>query len=245
MAHLFYLPFKKEDSTLIIEDQLFHHIFHVCRHQEGDRLEVCNGNGLKAEAQVMHVTKKRAEIELLKQTESMPPFPSISLAIPYLKQQERLEEIFFQGAQIGIDHFFLFRADRSQRKEIFDNQRKKIQSIIESGSQVAQRAFLPQIHFTDSMEELFEQQKRTFFGKIGSSIPLINVESSTEPMLFIVGPEGDFSEKELLLLENRGAIGVTITPFTLRAETAAIAASVLLTILRENPNRGSLSEGQG
>jgi 16S rRNA (uracil1498-N3)-methyltransferase len=54
--------------------------------------------------------------------------------------------------------------------------------------------------------------------------PLAARGDAPSPLEILVGPEGGFSERERELLAARGAIGVSLGPRVLRAETAPVAA---------------------
>ncbi|XP_068655051.1 uncharacterized protein [Aristolochia californica] len=56
--------------------------------------------------------------------------------------------------------------------------------------------------------------------------PLISTLTTLEKKdsgLLIIGPEGDFTEKELILMMEAGAIPVGLGPYRLRVETATVA----------------------
>jgi 16S rRNA (uracil1498-N3)-methyltransferase len=50
----------------------------------------------------------------------------------------------------------------------------------------------------------------------------------TEEVWALIGPEGDFTEEEVALAEARGAAPTSLGTATLRSETAAMAALVLI-----------------
>ena len=58
---------------------------------------------------------------------------------------------------------------------------------------------------------------------------LKNVLSKKEPICILIGPEGDFSEGERQLIVNhKKTISISLANNLLRAETAAIAATTIL-----------------
>jgi len=59
----------------------------------------------------------------------------------------------------------------------------------------------------------------------------------------LVGPEGGWSEEELVLADARGAARVGLGPTVLRAETAAVAVAVLLCGLRSGTVRTNAANG--
>ena len=231
MADLFFLNFESSSSFITLEEDDFHHIIRVCRHEEGDILSVSNGKGIKASGRLTQVTKKSAICELSDMKIAAPPPLKLILALPYLKQLDRLEEAIFQSTQLGIDEFLLFKADRCQRSHLFDAQKKRLLSILKSGSEVAERAFLPPIHYLESLTDL-AAYPHIYFGQIGAPTALDSIDYKNSPLLLLIGPEGDFTERELTWLTTHKAQGVNLGTQILRAETAAIAGATLLTHFR-------------
>ena len=57
----------------------------------------------------------------------------------------------------------------------------------------------------------------------------------------MIGPEGGFGEDEISLLENAGAVIVSLGKRILRTETAAIFSASVIAALVEDKNEGQLN----
>ena len=58
---------------------------------------------------------------------------------------------------------------------------------------------------------------------------VINILSKKNPICILIGPEGDFSEKERQsIVDHKKTISISLAKNILRAETAAIAATTIL-----------------
>ena len=58
---------------------------------------------------------------------------------------------------------------------------------------------------------------------------LKNILSKKTPTCILIGPEGDFSEKERqLIVDKNKTISISLAKNILRAETAAVAATTIL-----------------
>ena len=58
---------------------------------------------------------------------------------------------------------------------------------------------------------------------------LKNILSKKNPTCILIGPEGDFSENERqLIVNNKKTVSISLAKNILRAETAAIAATTIL-----------------
>ena len=77
---------------------------------------------------------------------------------------------------------------------------------------------------------LKKQAKNIVFCDINcDSSNLKNILSKKNPVCILIGPEGDFSEKERQLIsDNKKTISISLAKNILRAETAAVAATTIL-----------------
>jgi len=90
---------------------------------------------------------------------------------------------------------------------------------------------LPQLNLCKDFNT-FLNQTETIPTKIAATdsecLALSSLEIATDEILFAVGPEGGFSEKEIGLMKENNFIDVALGQSRLRAETAAIAGIALL-----------------
>ena len=104
--------------------------------------------------------------------------------------------------------------------------------LIEKSYQTAKGAceqcgenWLPEITLPQSVvdwsEQCQDETKIVLYPNAEKKISDIDIKGS---VALAVGPEGDFTEREIELLTNYGFVPVTIGKRILRAETAAIAA---------------------
>ena len=84
---------------------------------------------------------------------------------------------------------------------------------------------MPEITFPQSVldwsEQCQDETKIVLYPNAVKKLSDIDIKGS---VALAVGPEGDFTEREIELLTNYGFVPVTIGKRILRAETAAIAA---------------------
>uniref|UniRef100_J3LSG9 16S rRNA (uracil(1498)-N(3))-methyltransferase n=2 Tax=Oryza brachyantha TaxID=4533 RepID=J3LSG9_ORYBR len=82
----------------------------------------------------------------------------------------------------------------------------------------------PPIQITD-LQPAVSQSKLAFLAS-AESPPVLSIlpkSCNEERGLLIVGPEGDFTEKEVNVLKSAGAVPVGLGPCRLRVETATVA----------------------
>lgn len=222
-AERFYIDTDLSD-TLTLEGTEFHHLAHVMRVRVGEEIELVNGRGALATATVLAITKHNASLAVLTTSQVDVPEPRCILGIPILRLP-KLELIIEKCTELGADAFWLYPAHHSEKDDLSPNQFERLTHIAISAMKQCGRLDLPQIKIFSRLEELFGKPYKYLFGDTRPDAPKM---SPGEKVVFITGPEKGFSEKEVKLLE-KSATGVRLNKNILRAETAPIAATCLLT----------------
>ena len=196
----------------------------------GDVVEVINGQGQLAKVSVEKISKDAATCHILELTVAKKPPYTITLALALIKQTS-LELAIEKATEIGVDEFFLFSADRSQKKECSEHAVDRLQTIMTSATKQCGRLFLPTLSIKKSLHDCMNKSHYHLFGALESSMPyreiIPHIAQHKEVTLWI-GPESGFSDEELTFFTTHSVQGISLSPFTLRAETAAIAGSLLL-----------------
>jgi 16S rRNA (uracil1498-N3)-methyltransferase len=210
-------------GTVSLEGTEFHHLAHVMRTRVGDTIELVNGRGALATAQVHAISKHNASLTILSATTHPVPPAQIILALP-LMRPSKLELIIEKCTELGADAFWLYPAAHSDKDDLSPNQLERLHHIAISAMKQCGRLDLPPIQLFASLTDLFKSDFTYLFGDTRPNAPKI---SPHEKAVFITGPEKGFSEKEHKLLEQK-ATGVKLHRNILRAETAPIVALCLL-----------------
>lgn len=216
-------PFQIKEK-IFIEDQEFHHM-KVMRCQENEQIELINGNHQLAEGIILNLGKKKAEILIEKVTKNHPTKKYI-LAQSNLRFS-KLEWILEKATELGITDFWIFASDRSEKKKLSDQQKKRAQAILISAIKQCARLDLPRIQEFPSIYDL-----PNFSGKIYLAHPnpkackLINEKPTETDILLVIGPEKGFTKQELDFFKDQPSYKqVKLSEHILRAETAAICAT--------------------
>lgn len=221
----FYLDTQFQERVTL-EGSEFHHLAHVMRVRIGEKIELVNGRGALAQAQVHALTKHSAILEILSM-EQTPIHPSgVSLAIP-LMRPAKLELIIEKCTELGADAFYLYPAHHSEKEDLSPNQLERLHHIAISAMKQCGRLDLPLIQLLNRFDDLFTLPLAYLFG---DTQPNAKPMPSRKNVLFISGPEKGFSDKESKLLQQKGE-GVSLHKNILRAETAPLAALCQLNIL--------------
>lgn len=212
-------------AEVVLSEQEFHHLRHVMRMEEGEEVEIVNGQGVLAKGVIASIRKKEAHIELQTVNYTEKPVNTLILyqALPRI---QRLDFIVEKGTELGMTHLYLFPGDKSERKGLTDKQLQGLKEQAISALKQCGRLFLPEIAWFGPIQSWPKFERNTYFGDLESEEYLKPGQGS---VAFCVGPESGFSKNEIEALQQLGAEGRRLHPNILRTDTAAIAALAILT----------------
>ncbi len=213
------------------------HITKSFRAHTGDSLELCDGKGRFASAEILEANPKACKV-LIKSISEQEPKPQIHLAVGCLSGGGE-EEIAFHAAQLPLAAIHLLRTERSL--EPGNSDLGKLRRRMEAKSLVAlkqsRKSWLTEIKAPIYLNEFLETFKGNLIVCDQSGNPTIkNSQLSTlnsQLSTILTGPEGGFSPTELETLKSKGAFFLSLGNTRLRAITAPIIAlgRLLLPIL--------------
>lgn len=210
-------------STPALHPEEEQHIIKVLRMKEGDTLHLTDGQGNLAKA-TLSIQGKRASLHSV---EIIPTPPSalsaIHIAIAPTKNIDRTEFFVEKAIEMGVSEISFILTEHSERKNI---NIEKIQKQAIAASKQCLRLHFPQIHSLTklqdfvalhSSENIFVAHCDPHFER--TSLSAIRFEGAP---VFLIGPEGDFSPKEIAFLQSKGIKAISLGERRLRTETAGI-----------------------
>lgn len=226
--NLFYHPHSNAgDKQIVFEKEESRHITKVLRNKPGDILHITNGRGNLFTVRLTSVTPKLSLAEVLESKKEAAPSYRLHMAVAPTKNNDRYEWFLEKATEIGIHTITPIICDHSERKVI---KPERYEKIIESAMKQSLRAYKPLLAPVVSFSEFIRHNMGT------SSIKCIahcenrprkllkEVAPPKEDILLLIGPEGDFSYKEIELAVENGFSEISLGTSRLRTETAAIAA---------------------
>lgn len=226
------LSFKLHDQQELKGPE-FHHLAHVMRTRKGEIVELVNGRGALARAVVQEISKDKARLKI-EEVEQEKEHPCRLILAQALPKSNRLDFILEKGTELGVDAFWLFPGHLSSKKDFFPHQIERARLLTIAAMKQCGRLTLPQLILQPELEKWHSFTGMTvFFGDLKPTAPLFEtvrerLNSSAYPIVFITGPEAGFSDKEELILRDRGAMGVKLHPNILRTDTASLMALSLI-----------------
>lgn len=218
----------ESNQEVILRESEFHHL-QVMRIKEEEQIELVNGLGCLAQARIQKIEKKQAFLHVTGIYKQEIPLQEVILAqaIPRLN---RLDFIIEKGTELGVTKFLLFPGALSERKNLTDHQIERMHQVTIAAMKQCGRLFLPKIEFKPPLEKWDKLQWASYFGDVSENAPLFrDIFKHHESVLFFIGPESGFSERERDLLLKLEAKGVKLHENILRTDTAALVALSLIT----------------
>lgn len=135
---------------------------------------------------------------------------------------------------MGIDEITPLICEHSERI-IFKPER--IRKIMVSAMKQSLQAYLPVIHPAIKAKEFIQKnhsyQKFIAYLDEGNNRSLKENYVKGDDALILIGPEGDFSEDEIILAKKHNFASINLGKTRLRTETAAMAACHTINLLNE------------
>jgi len=224
--HLFYTPdIKQQEYTLdSIESK---HCIKVLRLSIGDKIQLIDGKGGFYTAEIIDDSPKRCTVRCV---ETLKEYGkrnfSLHIAIAPTKNIDRIEWFMEKCTEIGIDQFTPILCDHSERKIIKD---ERLNKIITSAVKQSLKAYHPILNpltkFKNFISQDFKGQKFIAHCEDGQEKFLLqDLYTPGEDVTILIGPEGDFSIKEIELAREAGFKEISLGGSRLRTETAGLTS---------------------
>lgn len=228
-----------ETRIKILDRETIHQIKNVLRLKIGDRVVLGDGKSKEVLVQVIGIQKDLVEAEPLEcHINANEPKKETILYCSILKK-ENFETVVQKATEAGVKEIVPIIVKRTVKLNINE---ERLEKIIKEAAEQSGRGILPILHKIMSFEEALEHAKQNclnlFFDKSGISItdrhphellPLEKKFQFCQHVGIFIGPEGGWHEDELKTAKERNFMIVSLGGTTLRAETAAIVGSYIVT----------------
>ena len=235
---LFYNPDIDETTeTFSFDKEESRHIIKVLRKKDSDILHVTNGLGLLFETEITLASDNKCIVEVLSIKKSPEPKFRLHLAVAPTKMNDRFEWFLEKATEIGIQEITPVFCDRSERKVV---NLERFEKIILSAMKQSNETYLPKLNEAISFKE-FIKQKNEGLQLIAhceetDKKSLKEVLKPNENVTILIGPEGDFSDKEIALALENNFQPVMLGNTRLRTETAGVVACHSVVFFNEITN---------
>lgn len=223
-------------KIMITDSGAVHHFRDVLRVKAGEEAVVCDGAGNEYDC-VIETADSNGLLLAIRSKNPPAPLRTVMItAACAIPKKSKFEDIVDKLTQVGVDRIIPMLTERvivklDKRKEAL--RLSRWQKIALSAAQQSQRRSLPQISPVQSFQQVLQESKKAGFDL--KLIPYLAGERKTlrealtgvrpKNILFLIGPEGDFSHKEASSAVSAGFVPVSLGDSVLRVETAAVSVA--------------------
>ncbi len=222
-----------------IKDKLFklserdsYHLAKVMRAKIGDEIEIVCDNKLFL-GKILNIGNL-VDGEIIQELDSSFVSSNITIA-QALVNESKFSLILQKGTELNANSFIPLITERSVIKvnKDFDKKIVRWQNIVNDASSQSKRLNSPLVYNVMKISDLIDLDYDYKFlcsvnekdNSLKKELQNINVY---DRILFVIGPEGGFTDKEENLLINNGFKRITLGSNVLRTETASIALLSML-----------------
>lgn len=215
---------------ITLDEATSKHIVQVLRRKKNDQLILTNGKGDSCTVVISDDHRKHCTVAVLSKNTKHQFKPKICIAISLLKNTSRFEWFLEKATELGVQEIMPLICERTNKDKYRTD---RFQNILISAMLQSKQSWLPVLHQPTSFEDALEMD----FGEkmIAHCLPahkpgLKNLSmNDSGDQIILIGPEGDFTEKEIELALIKKFRPVSLGNTRLRTETAGIAAAAILT----------------
>lgn len=222
---LFFLPdLKQTDNEVVFPKEESKHIARVMRKNVGDHLKVTNGKGLEMTIELLQIGQSKVMGKSIQKTTHPPLAYQLHLAVAPTKNISRFEWFLEKATEIGIHQITPLLCDHSERKIIKE---ERLDKIIVAALKQSKQFYKPILHPLTSIKDFIARQPKGYIAHCypGEKESFFSTVEPINNIVLLIGPEGDFSPKEVNMALENNYKAISLGGQRLRTETAAIVAT--------------------
>lgn len=245
---VFCTPATAEPKELTLPPDESHHLVAVNRARVGDTVVAFDGRGHEWICELTSDRKNAAMLKVRFQQKLKPLAYAITLG-QALPKGQFMDAIVRKATEIGVAQIVPLESERTQVHLDGDRSDRKIEKWQTAALEAAKQCgnpFLPEVLPVQQAAAFMEKARGYDLKLIASLQPgakslktVLHAFHSAQKrppqkVLWLVGPEGDFTPAEMSLAQTAGFEPITLGPLVLRCETAAIYALSILSYELQN-----------
>ncbi|MDR1169440.1 MAG: 16S rRNA (uracil(1498)-N(3))-methyltransferase [Prevotellaceae bacterium] len=216
-----------ENEICVLNPDESKHCTSVLRHSNGDIVEVFSRSGEIHTAKIINDSKKNCVLNIIdtKPVYRRPEF--LHVAIAPTKNIDRFEWFVEKAVEIGIEEITPIFSEHSERRVL---NIERMEKIVISAMKQSMNLSFPQINqpveFKDFIR-LKSKETKCIACCEEKNISFAETIVSGKPTLTVIGPEGDFTKREVETAISKGFIPVSLGRSRLRTETAGMVSCTI------------------
>lgn len=230
------------EHATIKDPELTHYLNDVLRIKPDEKILIFDEKSTEYLALVKDISSKSVEL-IIKSKRKISLQKNYALTVACaIPKKAKFDDIVDKLTQLGVDRIIPIVSERvivKLDKEKAASRLERWRKIALSATQQSQRTALPVIEDVKHIEKLFSESNQYDLKLIAALIderkPLKEILAqypNAKNILFLIGPEGDFTPGEINLAKKCGFLPVTLGDLVLRVDTAAVAVASFIKLYR-------------
>ena len=234
----FYVDFAlSPDSVVELPDNVVRHL-NVLRVKNTEEIVLFNGNGKAYPALPEVLEKRRASVRILREEAADNESPLNITLVQAVSSAERMDFTLQKSVELGVAEIRPVISERCVVRLSGERAEKRVarwQEIVVSACEQSGRNIVPKVlpltTYAQALQQL-PQETTKLLMSLNRAQKLSDVRPQSGKIVFMVGPEGGWTEKEEQQAFDAGFQSVTLGKRVLRTETASLAAIAAMQTLR-------------
>ena len=226
----FYVDFAlSPDSVVELPDNVVRHL-NVLRVKNTEEIVLFNGNGKSYTALPEVLEKRRASVRILREETTDNESPLNITLVQAVSAAERMDFTLQKSVELGVAEIRPVISERCVVRLSGERAEKRVarwQEIVVSACEQSGRNIVPKVlpltTYAQALQQL-PQEPTKLLMSLNRAQKLSDVQPQSGKVVFMVGPEGGWTEKEEQQAFDAGFQSVTLGKRVLRTETASLAA---------------------
>ena len=226
----FYVDFAlSPDSVVELPDNVVRHL-NVLRVKNTEEIVLFNGNGKAYPALPEVLEKRRASVRILREEATDNESPLNITLVQAVSAAERMDFTLQKSVELGVAEIRPVISERCVVRLNGERAEKRVarwQEIVVSACEQSGRNIVPKVlpltTYAQALQQL-PQETTKLLMSLNRAQKLSDVRPQSGKVVFMVGPEGGWTEKEEQQAFDAGFQSVTLGKRVLRTETASLAA---------------------
>ena len=226
----FYVDFAlSPDSVVELPDNVVRHL-NVLRVKNMEEIVLFNGNGKSYPALPEVLEKRRASVRILREEATDNESPLNITLVQAVSAAERMDFTLQKSVELGVAEIRPVISERCVVRLSGERAEKRVarwQEIVVSACEQSGRNIVPKVlpltTYAQALQQLSQETTKLLMS-LNRAQKLSDVRPQSGKVVFMVGPEGGWTEKEEQQAFDAGFQSVTLGKRVLRTETASLAA---------------------
>lgn len=236
MSRFYVKPEDIKNNEIHVAGDEAHHILCVCRLKKGDAVLAFDGLGNEYTGVIDKTEKKSIVISIQSRNKQSLLDTKILLA-QSIPKMEKMDYIIQKTTELGVHSIIPMITERTIVRIDKNREARKLarwSRIAREAAKQCGRSDVPEIKeildFKDILKTSRDYPLKIMPSLVEKKRTLLNLNTSSKKknVIALVGPEGGFSPKELELARISKFEFISLGPYTLRSDTAAVVTVALL-----------------